>query len=106
MKCEQAQERVNAYIDRTMPDRELEDFIAHVKSCPDCFDELETYYIVNMTMKYLEDGKEESYDIAKQLRDDLNGQRQRIRRKRRLIVVLLLAAAVLAAGIIMGSFIW
>ena len=44
MKCEEALTKIEAYIDHTLSGRELEEFLEHVKSCRECYDELETYY--------------------------------------------------------------
>ena len=43
MKCEDSLTKIEAYIHNKMSYRELEDFLEHVKECPDCYDELETY---------------------------------------------------------------
>ena len=55
MKCEEALTKIEAYIDHTLSGRELEEFLEHVKSCRECYDELETYYIISVGMRYLEE---------------------------------------------------
>ena len=46
MKCEEALTKIEAYINHTLNGRELEEFLEHVTSCQECYDELETYYII------------------------------------------------------------
>ena len=42
MKCEEALTKIEAYINHTLNGRELEEFLEHVTSCQECYDELET----------------------------------------------------------------
>ena len=72
MKCEEALTKIEAYIDHTLSGRELEEFLEHVKSCRECYDELETYYIISVGMRYLEEENLESYNIPKMLQEDLH----------------------------------
>lgn len=55
MKCEEALTKIEAYINHTLNGRELEEFLEHVTSCQECYDELETYYIISVGMRYLEE---------------------------------------------------
>ena len=52
MKCERALHLIDKYIDNKLSPRELREFIEHVRSCPECYDELETFYVINVGMKY------------------------------------------------------
>ncbi|MFR2719656.1 MAG: zf-HC2 domain-containing protein [Ruminococcus sp.] len=67
MKCEDSLTKIEAYIHNKMSYRELEDFLEHVKECPDCYDELETYYTITVGMKYLEEERLEAYNIPQML---------------------------------------
>ena len=71
MKCEDSLTKIEAYIHNKMSYRELEDFLEHVKECPDCYDELETYYTITVGMKYLEEERLEAYNIPQMLREAL-----------------------------------
>lgn len=94
MNCEKAQEYVSAYINHSMPKREQEAFIEHVTTCSDCFGELETYFIVDIAIKYLDEEKEESYNITKLLEEDLKRRLARIKTKRYIIRGLVLVAVI------------
>lgn len=80
MKCEEALTKIEAYIDHTLSGRELEEFLEHVKSCRECYDELETYYIISVGMRYLEENLE-SYNIPKMLQEDLHTRERQVRRR-------------------------
>ena len=80
-KCEEALTKIEAYIDHTLSGRELEEFLEHVKSCRECYDELETYYIISVGMRYLEEENLESYNIPKMLQEDLHTRERQVRRR-------------------------
>ena len=100
MKCEQAQEYVDGYINKTLSERTQEEFIKHVKACPECSQELETYFIVDVAVRYLEEGKEASYDIMNLLQEDMNTRLKKYRHKK-LIVKLLVA--LVTGFVVLGS---
>ena len=81
MKCEEALTKIEAYINHTLNGRELEEFLEHVTSCQECYDELETYYIISVGMRYLEEENLESYNIPKMLQEDLHTRERRVRRR-------------------------
>ena len=84
MDCREAGKLVNAYIDGSISDAELEQFIAHVRSCPSCMEELETYFTVDYALQALNDEQELfSYDIRQILIDDLEEREQSLRSRRR-----------------------
>lgn len=106
INCEKVQEGINDYINHKLPDRELEEFIRHVRSCPDCFEELETYYIVSITMQYLDDEKEESYNITRLLADDLTKNLLKLKRKKRLRLLFSIIGGILLFSLSVGSLLW
>ena len=81
MKCEEALTKIEAYINQTLNGRELEEFLEHVTSCQECYDELETYYIISVGMRYLEEENLESYNIPKMLQEELHTRERRVRRR-------------------------
>ena len=44
--CRQAETLVARYIKHTLSTDELEEFLDHIEHCSSCYDELETYFIV------------------------------------------------------------
>ena len=55
MDCKKAQSLVTAYIMRKLNDKDLEDFLEHVDSCEECYEELEIYYTVHYTIARLDE---------------------------------------------------
>ncbi len=99
MNCRQAEKDVQPYIEGKLSDEECEAFISHVRTCPSCYDELETYYTIYYALRYLDDDKNRSYNMKKVLNDDLRRNEIRIRRTRalRAIYVVLISLAEAAA---------
>ena len=56
MNCLETQKRMRAFLDSKLPDSEMEEFAAHVESCPDCREELEIYYAFDQTFEDKADG--------------------------------------------------
>ncbi len=80
LSCSEAQKLVQPYINGKLSDSECEAFLAHVRSCPDCYDELETYFIIFYSLKYLDDdSKNTSYDLRKILNDQIRRNEATIR---------------------------
>ena len=106
MKCEEALQKITPYIENCLQPRELEAFIEHIKQCPSCYDELETYYIVSRAVQYLDDEKQDTYNIMELLKRDIRMKEQGLRRRRRmhwLVFFCLLTAAALLAGTVLSS---
>ena len=108
MKCEEAKGYINEYIKHTLPERKQEEFIKHIKVCPECFQELETYFIVDVAMKYFDDNKEDNYDIQDILQKDMNKRLKKRQRKKLMVVILVILFMIfmaLAVGLVMSWFI-
>lgn len=72
MNCSEFKKEMNNFIDNTIDDDMIEDFIAHYKSCKSCNEELEIYYMVNKTFNMKSDdghtvSMPDSYDFKKRL---------------------------------------
>lgn len=69
MDCKKAQSLVTAYIMRKLNDKDLEDFLEHVDSCEECYEELEIYYTVHYTIARLdEDEADQVYNVKRHCR--------------------------------------
>lgn len=83
MDCRTAESMVNRYIDHTLRVDELEEFLDHVESCPSCYDELETYFIVHEVTQQLDSQTEDTVlDFKKLLAQDIKKSRRYIHKKR------------------------
>lgn len=83
MDCRTAESMVQKYINHTLNLEELEEFIEHVKECPNCYDELETYFTVSTAMQRLDGGMDEEFganmDMNHLLQLDLKRQENYVR---------------------------
>ncbi len=103
MECSTAESMVNRYIDRSLNEEELEEFLEHVTSCSSCYDELETYFIVHEAIQQLDDEGESMMDLQHLLEQDLKKSR-RICLTRKITRWLVLTAAVILILILAGGF--
>ena len=55
MDCRTAESMVTRFIDHSLSVNELEEFLDHIETCPSCYDELETYFIVHEAMQQLDE---------------------------------------------------
>ncbi len=85
MNCRAAEGMVTRYMDHTLSIKELEEFLEHVQSCSSCYEELETYFIVQQAMVQLDEEEEEEsavLDLQHLLEQDLKKSRRYIRKKK------------------------
>lgn len=107
MDCKTAQMMVTPYINRELKDRELEEFIDHIRDCKECYEELEIYFTIHFALRKLDEDKDVSFNIQKMLQDDLRLSERRVRRRKlaRIISwVLMLVAELLLALMLITQF--
>lgn len=81
MTCKEAEQMVMPYINDELTDRELASFLAHIKGCKACYEELEIYYTLYVGLSQL-DGKMENQDMHNLLKEALHASELRIRGRR------------------------
>ncbi|MDO4479399.1 MAG: zf-HC2 domain-containing protein [Lachnospiraceae bacterium] len=88
MNCHKAEMMINDYLNETLSMSDLEAFIQHIRSCPACFEELETYVMIHYTLDVLDNDKViTETDFHKLLENDLARHEEEIanvKRRRRL----------------------
>ncbi len=72
MNCHEAQSHILHYIHHQLNKEETKAFIEHVRTCPDCRDELEINYIILVGMRQLDEGGLGATDFRKDLEEDLD----------------------------------
>lgn len=82
MDCKTAQRMVSSYIKRELKDRELEEFLDHIRDCKECHEELEIYFTIHFALRKLDEEKDVSFNIQQMLRDDLRLSERRVRRRK------------------------
>lgn len=107
MKCIEAQQLVKPYIKRQLSDREMEGFLDHVEHCPECYDELEIYFVIYETMEDSSDeGGRDTYNFQEKLQQDMKSARRYLYRRKAYrffrTAVILLAELLLICTVITG----
>jgi len=68
MDCRRCQSLIEAFLRRSLEPDENDEFVRHVKSCPDCRGELEVYYTVSTVVAQLDsDAEDENIDYKESL---------------------------------------
>ena len=67
MTCVEAEKMVIPYIRDELTPTELEDFLDHIETCPNCREELEIHYMVDVGLKKLDEA-DGTYDIVGDLK--------------------------------------
>ncbi|MDF2542165.1 MAG: hypothetical protein K0S47_1883 [Herbinix sp.] len=107
MTCTKAQSLITPFIkDQITNSKELEEFLHHVNSCPDCKEELEVYYALLTAMKQLDEDKDMSDDFSMELTAKLENAEEQIiherfsyyRKKGILLLMIILLALFINIG--------
>ena len=77
MTCREAERLVMPYINGSITDGELKDFLKHIETCEECREELEIYFTVDVGIRQLDQGTG-TYNIKGALETALELSRQRV----------------------------
>lgn len=72
LTCKEAAKMVIPYIEEQLCDKDLRKFVKHIQRCPECREELETYYIVYKGLMQLDEKEELPMNIIEALNEDLD----------------------------------
>ena len=102
MDCKTAEKMVSRYIRHALPPDLLEEFLEHIKSCPSCKEELETYFMVHKAIQLLDNEEDSDLDFGQALDKDLRMARKFLRKKKTENYMQIAAAAglILVLGIL------
>lgn len=101
MNCEYTVKCIERFVNHGLSPGEMEDFLRHVEKCSECYEELETYYTVAVTLHYLDRNEEGNQNIPLRLKERLAQERQHLNRRK---VFRYGVAAIL--GILAACLIW
>lgn len=100
MTCAKVQSLITPFINDELNLDELDEFIEHVRSCPECREELEVYYALLTAMKQLDEDRNLSEDYSMELSAKLDREQERIihikftrYRKRGILIFIILLLA-------------
>ena len=77
MTCREAERLVMPYINGSITDGELKEFLKHIETCEECREELEIYFTVDVGIRQLNQGTG-TYNIKGALATALELSRQRV----------------------------
>ena len=97
MNCKQVQRQLVSYINGELEEKEEEEFVKHIRHCPECYEELEVYAMVFAGIRQL-DGAEETVNYRTLVEDSLETSEADVQDERFLYtyVLFLRAAAIMA----------
>ena len=88
LDCVEAQKRIQPYLQRSLEDHECAQFLEHVRHCPVCREELETAYLVEHALQFLDEDGRDSFDVKHFVDEDI-ASAERMLITRRIIGVLI-----------------
>lgn len=72
---------INGFLNDTLTVEELDQYLKHLRSCPECREELEMYFILYRTLAQLdEDDLDDTMDMRRLLNMEIRRREQRLRR--------------------------
>lgn len=85
MKCQEAEQKIQLFIDDELTGESLNNFVRHIDNCHSCYEEMETSYLLKEALSRLENG--ETFDLSKELTNKLNNMRDCLETHKALTVV-------------------
>ena len=73
LTCREILSMIPDYLNNNLSDRQLEKFLEHIQHCSSCYEELETNFMVDRTVRYLDKpgSGDTSFNLKPMLRQDL-----------------------------------
>ncbi|MBQ6376315.1 MAG: zf-HC2 domain-containing protein [Lachnospiraceae bacterium] len=99
LDCREAVLRIQPYLDRSLEDRECKEFLRHIMHCKSCRDELETAFLVEHALEYLDESDRDSFDIRSLLNEDITKVERQIVMHRISEVLIWIAVVLMTATI-------
>lgn len=84
--CREIVGMIPDFLDGKLTSRQQEHFLEHIRSCRECYEELETHYMVNRTIDYLDQDSRKggSFDFKPMLEKDLGEKEAEILKKKQI----------------------
>lgn len=83
--CREAEAMIPDYLEDRLSDKDLAVFLNHINNCNKCHDELETNFMVDLTVRYLnEEDPQGSFNLKPMLQKNINEKTARLVHKHRM----------------------
>lgn len=103
MTCKEAVQYIMPYINDEMNVHEVEAFLAHIRGCQECYEELEVYYTIYAGLAQL-DSDSDNFDMHNLLEAALRDSRGRVRAHRNFNVFYVLSQVAAVLSLILLIF--
>ncbi len=107
VECKTFEHQIDDFFDDQLSDEELETFLHHTKTCPECREELTIRLLIRMGLMRLEDGR--NFHLGHEYDRMINAAGLRLARRKRLkrLAGLSIGAVVLAlvAVVVIATFV-
>ena len=100
MNCEEVHQHFEAFIDDELSVNDADEFIRHIQTCSDCYDDLEVYYMALAATGELMESELDNYDLRRLLPDRIRECRKFVRRRYLLRFVMAAAVTVFVVALI------
>lgn len=111
MNCIDVQRLILPFINDELNIKQLDEFLHHIDSCPNCKEELEVHYILLSGMKQLDDDKVITDNFHKDFTDLLRLSEERVVHDRfvhirkRIVLIILISIVALVSSLRFGEFV-
>ena len=78
MNCKETEKLIPSFLVKQLNNRELNQFLLHVETCPECMEELTIQYLVMIGSSLIEEGK--SFDLRKAISELLLESKKQVKR--------------------------
>lgn len=107
MNCKETEKNISAFLHDDLDNKELEQFIEHIKGCPECTEELSIQFLVSEGLERLEAGN--NFNLQNALDERIEGAKHEIKVYQGLKYTLIcletaVVAAILIAAVIVFKF--
>lgn len=70
LDCKDVQKEIKSFLEDDLEDKRLRQFVAHIKSCPECMEETTIQYLATEGINRLEDGL--AFNLDQELKDKID----------------------------------
>lgn len=86
MDCVEAQRLITAFVNNTIDEDLLSDFLEHIEGCEQCKEEAEVHYIMTVGLLLLDEDTTHAYNLHNEFEKHLKKVKEKILRKKRRIL--------------------
>mgnify|MGYP002715405525 CR=1 FL=1 len=102
MKCKEAEKAIPFFLEDTLENRDLKEFVSHIEECKECEEELSIQFLILEGMTTLEGGN--VFDLQKELELRLEKARERLRLRRGIQLLIYFMEVLVVIAIIIIAF--